>query len=99
MSGKATPAKWTCLSFDGGEHWNNACSRRSPSSFRMLAAANLPPYEHSTVAQARERMNAIAMLERPASPLAEVRDLCIPAPTATFPCVCIDPVWTRHCRR
>lgn len=52
---------------------------------QMLAAANLPPYEHSTVAQARERMNAIAMLERPASPLAEVRDQCIPAPHGDIP--------------
>lgn len=51
----------------------------------MLQAANLPPYENSTVAEARERMNAIAMLELPAEPVTEVHNLTIPGPHGNIP--------------
>lgn len=51
----------------------------------MLVASQLPPYEESTVSAARDRMEAIAMLEAPADSVAEVRDLTIPSPQGDIP--------------
>lgn len=59
---------------------------------QLLAASNLPPYEQSTVQQARDRMNAIAMLERPATPIAEVIDLRIPGPAKEIPLRIYRPI-------
>jgi len=43
----------------------------------MLVATNLPPYEQSTVEQARERMGMLSMLERPPESVTQVQDLRI----------------------
>jgi len=51
----------------------------------MLRAANLPPYEQSTPAEARARMDMIGMLESPAEPVAEVRDLTVAGPQGELP--------------
>lgn len=51
----------------------------------LLIASQLPPYEESTVQGARDRMEAVAMLERPAEPVAEVRDLSVPSAQGDIP--------------
>ena len=61
----------------------------------MLSAANLPPYEQSSVAEARARMDMIAMLEAPAEPVAVVRDLTIPGPLGELSLRMYAPLSTR----
>lgn len=51
----------------------------------LLAASQLPPYEESTIQGARDRMEAVAMLERPAEPVALVRDLTASTPHGDIP--------------
>ena len=51
----------------------------------MLRAANLPPYEQSTPAEARARMDMIGMLESPAEPVSVVRDFTIAGPQQELP--------------
>ncbi len=51
----------------------------------MLRAANLPPYEQSTPADARARMDMIGMLESPAEPVSVVRDFTIAGPQQELP--------------
>ena len=51
----------------------------------MLRAANLPPYEQSSPADARARMDMIGMLESPAEPVSVVRDFTIAGPQQELP--------------
>lgn len=57
----------------------------SQAFLNLLQAANLPPYEESTVAQARERMNAVSMLELPAEPVTLVQDRTISGRSGPIP--------------
>mgnify|MGYP000941469249 FL=1 len=62
----------------------------------MLRAANLPPYEQSTPADARARMDMIGMLESPAEPVSVVRDFTIAGPQQELPLRLYSPTSLKH---
>lgn len=62
----------------------------------LLRATNLPPYEQSTLQQARERMDMLAMLESPAEPVAVVRNERILGPGGELPIRIYAPQESSH---
>ena len=62
----------------------------------MLRAANLPPYEQSTPAEARARMDMIGMLESPVEPVSVVRDFTIAGPQQELPLRLYSPTSLKH---